>query len=154
MIRVGTCGGMAPEIKVRDVVLAQSATTDSAIIQNTFGSGLYYAPTADFSLLDHAYTAAKKERIAVKVGNIISEDRFYNEEIDRKKLIQYNVLGAEMEAAGLYLIAAKYNVKALAVLTISNHIISGESTPASECERSFNDMVKVALEAAVSQVKV
>lgn len=154
LIRVGTCGGMAPKIKVRDVVLAQSATTDSAIIQNTFGSGLYYAPTADFSLLDHAYTAAKKERIAVKVGNIISEDRFYNEDIDRKKLIQYNVLGAEMEAAGLYLIAAKYNVKALAVLTISNHIISGESTPASERERSFNDMVKVALEAAISQVKV
>ncbi len=104
-------------------------------------------------MLLEEFDVAKKEQIAVKVGNIISEDRFYNEEIDREKLIQYNVLGAEMEAAGLYLIAAKYNVRALAVLTISNHIISGESTPASERERSFNDMVKVALEAAVSQVK-
>lgn len=154
LIRVGTCGGMAPKIKVRDVVLAQSATTDSAIIQNDFGSGIYYAPTADFALLNEAYHIAKSLGINVKVGNIISEDRFYNDEIEREKLIKYNVLGAEMEAAGLYLVAAKYNVKALAVLTISNHIIDGTSTAATERERSFNDMVKVALETAVqSQIE-
>lgn len=80
----------------------------------------------------------------------MSEDRFYNDEIDRQKLVQYGVKGAEMEAAALYLLAAKYGVRALAVLTISNHIITGEETTAEEREKSFDDMIKVALETAIS----
>ncbi|UNC18649.1 purine-nucleoside phosphorylase [Latilactobacillus sakei] len=150
LIRVGTCGGLGTDVHVRDVVIAQSASTDSAIIQNTFGAGLYYAPTADFKLLMKAYQAAQQARIAVKVGNILSEDRFYNDEIDRQKLIQYGVLGSEMEAAALYMLAAKFNVQALAVLTISNHIITGEETSAEEREKSFNEMITVALEAGIA----
>lgn len=151
LIRVGTCGGMGKNIHVRDVVIAQAASTDSAIINNTFGSGMYFAPTADFSLLLAAYQAAKKQEIPVKVGNILSEDRFYNDEIDRQKLIDYGILGSEMEAAALYMLAAKFDVQALAVLTISNHIITGESTSAKEREQSFNDMIKVALETAIAK---
>lgn len=150
LIRVGTCGGLGTDIHVRDVVIAQSASTDSAIIQNTFGTGMYYAPTADFTLLMKAYQAAQQAQIMVKVGNILSEDRFYNDEIDRKKLIQYGVLGSEMEAAALYMLAAKFNVQALAVLTISNHIISGEETSAEEREKSFNEMITVALETGIA----
>ena len=150
LIRVGTCGAINSNIHVRDVVIAQSASTDSAIIHNTFGRDLYYAPTSDFKLLLKGYQAAQQNNIPVKIGNIISEDRFYNDEIDRQKLIQYGVLGVEMEAAALYMLAAKYNVQASAVLTISNHLMTGEETTAEEREKSFNDMITVALETAIS----
>lgn len=153
LIRVGTCGGMSPDIKLRDVLIAQSASTDSSIIQNTFGSGIYYAPTADFSMLLNAYQASKKLQIPAKVGNVLSEDRFYNDEIDRQKLIDYGVLGAEMETAALYLLAAKYHVQALGVLTISDHIMTGEQTTAQERETSFNDMIKIALTTAELSAK-
>ncbi|GEO67048.1 purine-nucleoside phosphorylase [Levilactobacillus spicheri] len=149
LFRVGTSGGMSPDVHVRDVVLAQGATTDSAIIQNTFGSGMYYAPISDFGLLDTAYHAAKDLDIPVRVGNILAEDRFYNDEMDRQKLIDYGVIATEMESAALFMLAAKYHVKALSVLTISNHLVTGESTSPEEREKSFNDMIKVALEAAV-----
>jgi purine-nucleoside phosphorylase len=150
LIRVGTCGGMSPDVHVRDVLIAQSASTDSSIIENIFGRDIYYAPTANFEMLLNAYEAAKKNDIPVRVGNILSEDRFYNDEMDREKLIQYGVLGSEMEAAALYTIAARYDVQALAVLTVSNHIITGEETTAEEREKSFNNMIKVALETAIS----
>ncbi|CAM2945707.1 purine-nucleoside phosphorylase [Dellaglioa algida] len=150
LIRVGTCGGMGTDIHVRDVVIAQAASTDSAIINNTFGSGMYYAPTADFKLLLAAHTAAQQQGITVKVGNILSEDRFYNDEIDRNKLIEYGILGSEMESAALYMLAAKYHVQALAILTISNHIITGEETTAEEREKSFNEMIALSLETAIS----
>ncbi|KRN33514.1 purine-nucleoside phosphorylase [Weissella halotolerans] len=150
LLRVGTCGGMSPAVKVRDVLIAQAASTDSSFIRNTFGRDIYYAPTGNFDLLLAAYRAAKHQEIPVKVGNILSEDRFYNDEIDRQKLIQYGVLGSEMEAAALYTLAAKYDVRALAVLTVSNHIMTGEETSAAEREKSFNDMITVALETAIS----
>ncbi|KFI46791.1 purine-nucleoside phosphorylase [Bifidobacterium bohemicum] len=150
LIRVGTCGGMGKDVKLRDVLIAQSASTDSSIIHNTFGGGVYYAPTADFGLLEKAYHAALDNDIPVQVGNIISEDRFYDDEMDTQKLIDYGILGAEMEAAALYLLAAKYHVKALAVLTVSDMITTGESTTAAERETSFNDMITVSLEAAAN----
>ncbi|GKQ42385.1 purine nucleoside phosphorylase DeoD-type [Companilactobacillus sp. RD055328] len=150
LIRVGTCGGLGTDIHVRDVVIAQAASTDSGMITNTFGSGIAFAPTADFSMLLDAYNSAKNNDIPIKVGNILSEDRFYNDEIDRQKLIDYGILGCEMEAAALYLLAAKFNVKALAVLTISNHLITGEETTAEEREKSFNDMISVSLETAIA----
>lgn len=99
-------------------------------------------------MLMKAYQAAQKLNITVKVGNILSEDRFYNDEMDRQKLIDYGVLGTEMESAALYLLAAKYQVKALGILTISNHLVTGEETTAKERERSFNDMIKIALDTA------
>ena len=97
-----------------------------------------------------AHTAAQQQGITVKVGNILSEDRFYNDEIDRNKLIEYGILGSEMESAALYMLAAKYHVQALAVLTISNHIITGEETTAEEREKSFNEMIALSLETAIS----
>ncbi|WP_367296444.1 purine-nucleoside phosphorylase [Levilactobacillus yonginensis] len=149
LFRVGTSGGMSPDVHVRDVVLAQAATTDSSIIHNTFGGGIYYAPISDFGLLDTAYHAAQDLNIPVRVGNVLAEDRFYNDEMDRQKLVDYGVIATEMESAALFMLAAKYHVRALSVLTISNHLMTGESTSAEEREKSFNDMIKVALEAAV-----
>lgn len=149
LFRVGTSGGMSPDVHVRDVVLAQAATTDSSIIHNIFGGGIYYAPISDFGLLDNAYHAAQDLNIPVKVGNVLAEDRFYNDEMDRKKLVDYGVIATEMESAALFLIAAKYHVKAMSVLTISNHLITGESTTPEEREKSFDDMIKVALEGAI-----
>ncbi|KRM60205.1 purine-nucleoside phosphorylase [Secundilactobacillus malefermentans] len=149
LFRVGSSGGMSPDVHVRDVILAEGATTDSSIIHNTFGGGIYFAPIADFGLLDTAYHAADELDIPVRVGNVLSEDRFYNDEMDRQKLVDYGVAATEMETAALYLLAAKYHVRALAVLTISNHLITGEETTAEEREKSFNDMIKVALETAV-----
>ncbi|QMU07274.1 purine-nucleoside phosphorylase [Levilactobacillus suantsaii] len=149
LFRVGTSGGMSPDVHVRDVILAQAATTDSSIIHNVFGGGIYYAPISDFGLLDNAYHAAQDLHIPVKVGNVLAEDRFYNDEMDRQKLVDYGVLATEMESAALFLIAAKYHVKAMSVLTISNHLVTGESTTPEEREKSFDDMIKVALEAAI-----
>ncbi len=149
LIRVGTCGAINKDVNIRDVVIAQGTTTDSSMIQNTFGTGIYFAPLADFSLLNKAYEAACKNNLPVKIGNVLSEDRFYNDEIDRSKLADYGALAVEMEAAALYLLAAKYHVQALAVLTVSNHLITGEETTAEERERSFDDMIKIALETVI-----
>ncbi|WP_196599268.1 purine-nucleoside phosphorylase [Pectinatus frisingensis] len=146
LIRVGTCGAVNNSIRVRDVVIAQGTTTDSGIVLNTFGAGINYAPLADFSLLYKAYEVAENNKMSVKVGNVLSEDRFYNDEIDIPKLASYGILAVEMEAAALYMLAAKYHVQALAVLTVSNHLITGEETTAEEREKSFNDMIKIALE--------
>lgn len=145
LIRVGTAGGLAPQVHVRDVVLAQGSTTDSSIILNTFGAGMYYAPLADFGLLHTAYDLAQQQGLGVAVGNVLGEDRFYNDEMDRQKLIDYGVLATEMETPALYLLAAKYHRRALSVLTVSNHLITGEETTAEERQTSFDDMIKLAL---------
>lgn len=149
LIRVGTAGGMKMDVKVRDVVLAQGATTDSSINRHTFQNQVDFAPLANFDLLRTAYEVGMEKGMNIKVGNVLSADRFYNEELDKKKLADYGVLAVEMEAAGLYTLAAKYNRKALAILTISDHLLTGEETSSQERERTFNDMMIVALEAAV-----
>jgi len=149
LIRVGTAGGMQKDVKVRDVILAQGATTDSAIVKNTFNNQVQFAPIADFDLLRTAYEIAVEQGMKVKVGNILSADRFYNAELDKKKLADYGVLATEMEAAGLYTLAAKYDRRALAILTISDHLITGEETSSDEREKTFNDMMIVALETAL-----
>ncbi|WP_353990980.1 purine-nucleoside phosphorylase [Lacticaseibacillus paracasei] len=145
LIRVGTAGGMGENIKVRDVVLAQGSSTDSSIILNTFGAGLYFAPLADFNLLREAANLADTSAIRYHVGNVLGEDRFYNDEMDRQKLIDYEVLATEMETPALYLLAAKYHVHALSILTVSNHLVTGEETSAQERRTSFNDMIGLAL---------
>lgn len=144
LIRVGTMGGMQKDVKVRDVVIAQAASTDSQINRNTF-SGVDFAPVADFSLLKKAYDAGIQKGLSIKVGNVFSSDRFYNEELDKQKLADYGVLGIEMEAAALYTLAQKYNRRALAILTVSDHIFTGEETTALERQTTFNDMIEVAL---------
>jgi len=151
LIRVGTAGGLGANVKVRDVVIAQGSTTDSSIILNTFGAGMYFTPLADFSLLRRASEIADAKKLSYQVGNVLGEDRFYNDEMDRQKLIDYGVLATEMETPALYLLAAKYHRQALSVLTISNHLVTGEETTADERQTSFNDMIELALDLAAEK---
>src|SRR5699024_1893179 len=109
------------------------------------------APISDFGLLKTAYEKAVENDYEVKVGNVFTSDRFYNDELDKEKLASYGVLAIEMEAAALYSIAAKHKRRALAILTISDHILTGEETTAEERERTFDDMIVVALETALEQ---
>ncbi|MCP9333021.1 purine-nucleoside phosphorylase [Lentilactobacillus hilgardii] len=150
--RVGSCGGMSPDVKIRDVILGEAGTTDSSIIANTFGAGMYYSPIADFGLLDSAYHTAQEMGINAKVGNIFAADRFYNDELDLQKLIDYGVLATEMETAGLYLLAAKHHIKALTILTVSDHLLTGEALSAKERETSFDEMAKLSLETAYRNI--
>lgn len=146
LIRVGSAGAIQKDIHVRDIVIAQGATTDSSVVSNTFNGQVNFAPICNFELMHNVYMVAKERKLSVHVGNVLSSDRFYNEELDKQKLADYGVLAVEMEAAGLYLLAAKYNRKALALLTISDHILTGEETTAEERETTFDDMMLVALE--------
>ena len=150
-IRVGTCGAINKNIHVRDTILANSACTDSAIITQRFGN-LHYAPSANFDLLFTAYNKAKENNINVAVGPCASSDLFYDDNSNWKKWAEYGVLGVEMEAAELYTLAAKYNRKALAILTVSDHIITGEQTTAEERQVTFKDMIKIALETAINNI--
>lgn len=150
-IRVGTCGAINKNIHVRDTILANSACTDSAIITQRFGN-LHYAPSANFDLLYTAYNKAKENNINVAVGPCASSDLFYDDNSNWKKWAEYGVLGVEMEAAELYTLAAKYNRKALAILTVSDHIITGEQTTAAERQVTFKDMIKIALETAINNI--
>ena len=149
LIRVGSAGAMHEDIHVRDVVLAQGATTDSAINRQTFNNQVDFAPISDFGLLKTAYEQSLANDYNVKVGNVLTADRFYNDELDKMKLAQYGILATEMEAAALYTIAARHGKKALAILTISDHIITGEETTAEERETTFDDMIVIALETAI-----
>ena len=149
LIRVGTCGAMRKDIKLRDVIIAQGATTDSSIIRNIFGGSINYCPIADYDLLSKAVANTKKLNLKATVGNIISVDRFYDDEIDNDKLRKYGILAVEMEAAALYTLAAEAHVQALAMFTVSDHLLTGEACTAEERQTSFNDMIKIALETAI-----
>ncbi|GAA0464850.1 purine-nucleoside phosphorylase [Alkalibacillus silvisoli] len=150
LIRVGSCGALQEDVKVRDVILAQTATTDSQMNRMVFG-GIDYAPAADFGLLKNAYDVGEERGLNLRVGNVFTSDSFYRDNAMElfNKLAEYNVLAVEMEATALYTIAAKYNREALAVLTVSDHILSGEETTAEERQTTFNDMIEVALDAAI-----
>ena len=149
LFRVGTCGGMHEDVKLRDVLIAQAATTDSSIVRNTFGPAINFAPIADYELLSLAVANTKKLGLRAKVGNIISVDRFYDDEIDSKKLRDYGILAVEMETAALYLLAAKFHVQALALFTVSDHLFTGEACSVEDRQTSFNDMIKIALATAI-----
>ena len=149
LFRVGTCGGMHPDVHLRDVLIAQAATTDSGIIRSIFGPSINFAPIADYELLSHAVENTKKLGLRATVGNIISVDRFYDDEIDNDKLRKYGILAVEMEAAALYTIAAEFHVQALALFTVSDHLLTGEACTAQERQTTFNDMIKIALETAI-----
>ena len=152
LIRVGSCGALAKDLHIRDVVIAQGTTTDSSMPKNIFGTSVSFAPLADFSLLESAVHHAREKHLSVRVGNVLSQDRFYDDEIDFAKLLGYGVLAAEMETAALYLIAAKFGVQALGIFTVSDHITCDEAraTP-EERERSFNDMIELALESIIEE---
>lgn len=150
LLRVGTCGAMREDIKLRDVLIAQGVTTDSSIIRNIFGPSINYAPLADFDLLRTAYEKAKEDDLSVRVGNIVSVDRFYDDEIDNKKLTDYGIMAVEMETAALYILAAQYHAKALGIFTVSDHLLTGAACTVEERQTSFDDMIRIALDTAVS----
>ena len=148
LIRIGSAGGMQPHVKLRDVVLAMSASTTSTPSRTIFKE-LNFAPVADYGLLAAAHVAASARGVGVHVGGIYSCETFYDERADLgEQLMRHGVLCVEMEAAELYLLAARYGRRALAVLTISDHLVTQEALPADQRERSFGDMVEIALEAA------
>lgn len=148
LIRIGSCGGMQEQVKVRDVIIAMTASSLS-----TPSSGIFkefnFAPCADYGLLSAAVTAAKAKGTATHVGGIYSSDVFYDERPDlNEQMTRHGILGVEMEAAELYNLAARYGRRALAVLTVSDHLQTGEALPSEDREKSFGDMVEIALEAA------
>ncbi|CAM5790186.1 MULTISPECIES: purine-nucleoside phosphorylase [Brevibacillus] len=151
LIRVGTCGAIQEDIKVRDVIIAMSSSTDSQVNRLRFNQ-VDFAPTADFDLLHKAYQAAVGRDLSVKVGSVFTSDTFYQESLDLyKKLASYQVLAVEMETTALYTLAAQFKRKALSILTVSDHILTGEATSADERQTTFNTMIEVALEAATQK---
>ena len=148
LIRIGSCGGMVEKVGIRDIIIAMSASSMSSMNKPIF-KDLNFAPTANWDLLNLAAKAAEKRNSNVHIGNIFSSDVFYSEhsEID-EEMRRHNVLAVEMEAAELYTLAARYGRKALAVLTVSDHLITHEALPSEEREQSFGEMVEIALEAA------
>jgi len=145
LIRVGSSGSYQKEVKLRDIVIAMAASSTSGINNSRFINS-DYSPTADYELFMKAALYARNHNIPVKAGNVLSADEFYEDDFDSyKKWAQFGVLCVEMEAAGLYTIAAKFNVKALAILTISDSLVTGESTTSQERETTFNKMIEIAL---------
>lgn len=144
LIRVGSCGAIRNDVKVRDVILAMTSSTDSQMNRVAFGS-VDYAPCADFELLHKAYQEAQKNNLPVAVGSVFTADQFYNEDSQIEKLARYGVLGVEMETTALYTLSAKYGKKALSILTVSDHVLTGEETTAEERQTTFHDMIKLAL---------
>jgi len=152
LVRVGSCGGVLPSVKIRDVILAIGACTDSGVNRVRYG-GLDFAATADYGLLRAAADAAAARGVEVKVGNVHSADLFYNPDpaaFDRMEAM--GVLAVEMEAAGLYGVAAERGARALTIATVSDHVRTGESTTPEERQQTFNEMVEIALDAIARDV--
>lgn len=148
LIRIGSAGAMQASVNLRDIVLAMTASTLSTPSRGMFRE-LNFAPCADYGLLVAAHAAAKAKNIPTHVGGIYSSDVFYDERPDlNEQMTRHGVLAVEMEAAELYILAARYGVRALAVLTISDHLLTHEALPSSDRQSSFRDMVEIALEAA------
>jgi purine-nucleoside phosphorylase len=148
LIRIGSCGAMQETIKIRDVIVAMTASTLSTPSRGIFKE-LNFAPCADYGLLEKAVAAARGRDANCHVGGIYSSDVFYDERPDlNEQMVRHGILGVEMEAAELYILAARYGVRALAVLTVSDHLLTHEALPSEDRERSFGDMVEIALEAA------
>ncbi len=148
LVRIGSCGGMQPHVALRDVILAMTAssvTTPSSTILRE----LTYAPCADFGLLRAAAAKADALDVPSHVGGIYSSDTFYDDRPDlNDQMVRHGVLAVEMEAAELYTLAARYGARALAVLTVSDHLQTGESLSSADRESSFSDMIEIALTAA------
>lgn len=145
-VRVGTAGAVQESTKLRDIVIAMSACTDSALNTHRF-EGRHFAPTASFNLVKRAYDSAIARGITPLVGSVTSSDVFYDDKAVWKLWAQYGVLAIEMEAAELYTLAAKFKREALAILTISDHIALGTATTAEERQTTFKAMMEIALDA-------
>ncbi len=148
LIRIGSAGAMQPDVAIRDIVLAMTATTLSTPSRGIFRE-LSYAPCADWGLLSAAHSVATAKGARVHCGGIYSSDVFYDERPDlTEQMTRHGVLAVEMEAAELYTLAARHGCRALAILTISDHLLTKEALPSQDRERSFGEMVEIALEAA------
>jgi len=146
LVRVGSCGGLSLDVGIRDVILAIGASTDSGVNRTRY-DGMDFSATADFGLLRAVYEAAVAAGIEAKVGNVHTSDLFYNPKEERFEVMkQMGIMAVEMEAAGLYGLVAGTGARALAILTVSDHITTHESTSSAERERTFDDMVRIALE--------
>jgi purine-nucleoside phosphorylase len=153
IIRIGTCGAIQHDVKLRDVLIAQAVCTDSSLNTNRF-PGYAFAPIGNFDLIKTAYDIGKEKKLNLRVGNILCSDIFYTEDNDKEtmlKLGSYGVLAVEMETAALYTLAAKHQINGLAMFTVSDHILTGEATTSEERQLTFNDMIEVALETAIRQ---
>lgn len=149
MIRIGSCGAVRMDVKLRDVVIGAGACTDSKVNRIRFKDN-DFAAIADFGLTYAAVQAAKELGVKVRVGNLFSADLFYTPDVTMFDVMEkYGILGVEMEAAGIYGVAAEYGARALTICTVSDHIRTHELTTAEERQLTFNEMIKVALEAVL-----
>ncbi len=149
LIRIGSCGALQGDIKLRDIILATCSSTDSAVNRIRF-KGMDFAPPAGFMLLKRAYEYARSRDINIKVGNVLSSDSFYNDDNPEgwKLWASYGVLAVEMETSALYTLAARFGVDALSILTVSDNIVTGEAAPAEDREKTYTDMMEIALDLA------
>lgn len=148
LIRVGSAGSYQKNVKIRDIVIAMAASTNSGLNKIRF-NGADYAPTANFDLFQKAVKEATRRKVSLKAGNVLSSDEFYADKFENyKKWADYGVLCVEMETAGIYTVAAKHNVKALSILTISDSLVTKEKTTSDEREQTFKEMIEIALEVA------
>ncbi len=148
IIRIGTAGGIADKVNLRDVIIAMGACTNSNFAAQFDLPGTY-APTADYGLLSRAVNAAEKQEAVFHVGNVLSSDTFYDDSNSLAKWQKMDVLGVEMESAALYMNAARLGKNALCILTVSDCPLKGLSTTAEERQTTFTDMMEIALEAAI-----
>ena len=149
LIRVGSAGSYQEDVKIRDIVVALSTSTDSNINNRRF-KGASFAPTVNFDLLSKVLKTAEEKNIKIKAGNILTSDEFYNDDPTYfKKWAEFGVLAVEMETAALYTLASKYKAKALSILTISDSLVSPEITSSEEREKTFNEMIELALEIVI-----
>jgi purine-nucleoside phosphorylase len=145
--RVGSCGALTEELALRDMVIASGACTDSSMNRIRF-EGFDYAPVADFDLLRKAHAAAQDQPVRSKVGLLLSSDSFYHPRPElTTRMAEHGVLAVEMEASALYTLAAKFRRQALAICTVSDHLVTGEETTAAERQETFGHMVEVAIRA-------
>ena len=150
IIRVGSCGSVSDKVQLRDVVIGMGASTDSNVNRIRFG-GYDYAAIADFGLLEKAVAAARALNLNTKVGNIFSADLFYTPDTAMFDLMdKYDILGVEMEAAGVYSAAVEFGARALAICTVTDHIRTGAALSSEERQLSLDDMIRLALNIANS----
>lgn len=150
IVRIGSCGAVSSKVELRDVVIGMGASTDSNVNRIRFG-GYDYAAIADYGLLEKSVAAARAMNLNVKVGNIFSADLFYTPDTAMFDIMeQYDILGVEMEAAGVYSTAVEFGAKALAICTVTDHIRTGAALSSEERQLSLDEMITVALNAVTS----
>ncbi|MFY1696581.1 MULTISPECIES: purine-nucleoside phosphorylase [unclassified Solwaraspora] len=151
LIRVGSCGALTDDLQLRDVIAANGSATDSNMNRVRFAGLVDYAPVADFGLLRTAVDVAARHGVAMRVGPVLAADAFYTDRPDLyDTLADYGVLAVEMESAALYTIAARFRARALTILTVSDHIRTGDKTSAEDREQTFSEMVRIALDTVVA----